>query len=348
MTSWSEAVDAPWLERGVAEVPDASGQEVDFGDSAEGAGAFSRWRARLARTRAALAGELSATVGIGSAASWERIEELLIAADLGAAQTAKLVGELELENSAAAPPGDIEQQLATRLAALARSAGPPTLELTTTPGVVLIVGVNGTGKTTTAAKLAYRLSQLGATPVLGAGDTFRAAGGEQLELWANRSGIEVVGGRTGSDPAAVAFDAVHAAAKHERGVAVIDTAGRIHTRANLMDELAKIRRVIEKQVEGAPAEVLLTIDAGTGQNGLRQAEEFRGAAGITGVVLTKLDGSARGGAALSVADRLGVPLKLVGVGEQIGDLAPFDADNFARALVSGEGGGGSASGSADH
>jgi fused signal recognition particle receptor len=196
------------------------------------------------------------------------------------------------------------------------------------------VGVNGTGKTTTIGKLAWHLQkELGLSVLLGAADTYRAAAVDQLSIWAERAGCEIVRAEQGSDPGAVAYDAVAAAEARGRDVVIIDTAGRLHTQSNLMEELTKVRRVIEKKLPGAPHETLLTIDATTGQNGLRQALLFREAVDVTGIALTKLDGTAKGGIALAIAQELGVPVKLIGVGEGIEDLRPFDADDFARAIV---------------
>ena len=202
------------------------------------------------------------------------------------------------------------------------------------PTVVLVVGVNGTGKTTTIGKLARKLDEHGRSVLVGAADTFRAAAEEQLEIWAERAGADFVGGSRGADPAAVAFDAVEAGRARGRDVVIVDTAGRLHTQGNLMDELAKVRRVIAGRLEGAPHETLLVVDATTGQNGLQQARLFAEAAGVTGVALTKLDGSAKGGVAVAIAHELGIPVKLVGVGEGVDDLRPFDARDYARALLS--------------
>ena len=200
---------------------------------------------------------------------------------------------------------------------------------------MLVVGVNGTGKTTTIGKLAQKLREHRRSVLLGAADTFRAAAEEQLEIWAQRAGADFVGGQRGSDPAAVAFDAVAAAEARGHDVVVVDTAGRLHTQANLMQELAKVRRVIGQKLDGAPHETLLVVDATTGQNGLVQARLFGEAVDITGVALTKLDGSAKGGVAIAIANELGLPVKLVGVGETLDDLRPFDPHDFARALIAG-------------
>ena len=212
---------------------------------------------------------------------------------------------------------------------------PPTLALESKPSVVLVVGVNGTGKTTTIGKLASRLSEHGHSVIMAAADTFRAAAEEQLEIWAQRAGADFVGSERGGDPAAVAYDAIEAATARGRDIVIVDTAGRLHTQTNLMEELAKIRRVIERRLAGAPHETLLAIDATTGQNGLQQARLFAEAVDVSGVALTKLDGSAKGGVALAIAHELGLPVKLVGVGEGLDDLRPFDPGDFARALVSG-------------
>ena len=202
--------------------------------------------------------------------------------------------------------------------------------------MILVVGVNGTGKTTTIGKLAWHLRHtLGQKVVVGAADTFRAAAVEQLERWAERADVELVKGPEGSDPGAVAFDAVARGRERGADVVIVDTAGRLHTQHNLMEELTKVRRVITKQMPDAPHETLMTVDATTGQNGVRQAKLFGEAVGVTGIVLTKLDGTAKGGIALAIASELGIPVKLIGIGEQLEDLRPFDADDFARALLSG-------------
>jgi fused signal recognition particle receptor len=201
--------------------------------------------------------------------------------------------------------------------------------------VILAVGVNGTGKTTTIGKLAWHLrNELGRSVVLGAADTFRAAAVEQLEEWAQRAGCDLVKGEPGADPGSVAYDTISAARARGADVVIIDTAGRLHTKDDLMAELAKVRRVIAKQLPEAPHETLLTVDATTGQNGLRQAQLFREAVEVDGIVLTKLDGTAKGGIALAIAQELGIPVKLIGTGERLEDLDPFDADAFARALLS--------------
>jgi fused signal recognition particle receptor len=214
---------------------------------------------------------------------------------------------------------------------------PATLAVNEHPSVVLVVGVNGTGKTTTIGKLAHRLSTHGRSVLVGAADTFRAAADEQLEIWAERAGADFVGSTKGADPAAVAFDAIAAAQSRGRDVVLVDTAGRLHTQTNLMDELRKVRRVVADRLDGAPHETLLVLDATTGQNGLHQARLFGEAVDVTGVVLTKLDGTAKGGIVLPIAVELGLPVKLIGVGETLEDLQPFDPADFARALVGSDG-----------
>ena len=302
-------------------------------EAEEGGRFFSRLRDSLSKSRRALTGELAAAAAFdpGNEADWERLEEALIAGDVGVQATAELVRRLEARGELP----DLNAALTEEVAEL--FGEPPVLQVAHQPAVILVVGVNGTGKTTTIGKLAHRLSRHGRSVLIAAADTFRAAADEQLEIWAERAGADFVGSTKGSDPAAVAFDGVAAAQSRGRDVVLVDTAGRLHTQTNLMDELRKIRRVIEGRLEGAPHETLLVLDATTGQNGLQQARLFQEAVGVTGVVLTKLDGSAKGGIVLPVAVELGLPVKLVGVGEALEDLQPFDPADFARALVGGDG-----------
>jgi fused signal recognition particle receptor len=297
---------------------------------ADRAGLFSRLRDSLSKSRRALTAELAAaTFDPGDDAAWERLEEALIRADVGVPATAALVQRLEARGDLS----DLGEALAEEIAALLGDPG--TLNVSADPSVLLVVGVNGTGKTTTIGKLAERLRQHGHTIVLAAADTFRAAAEEQLEIWAQRSNAEFVGAERGADPASVAYEAIDRAGGTGADVVIVDTAGRLHTQSNLMQELAKVRRVIESKLEGAPHETLLVVDATTGQNGLQQARLFGEAVGVTGVALTKLDGSAKGGIAVAIAHELGLPVKLIGVGETLADLRPFDPDDFARALVAG-------------
>jgi len=299
--------------------------------SDEGQGFFSRLRDSLGKSRRALTEEISvAAFDPGDSASWERLEEALIAADVGVPATAELVQRLEARGEATELAPALQEEIARLLGAPAR------LEVAARPAVILVVGVNGTGKTTTIGKLAAKLSEHGRSVLVAAADTFRAAAEEQLEIWAQRANADFVGSERGGDPAAVAFDAIAAAESRGRDVVVVDTAGRLHTQANLMEELTKVRRVIGQRLEGAPHETLLVIDATTGQNGLQQARLFSQAVEVTGIALTKLDGSAKGGIAIAIAHELGLPVKLIGIGESLDDLRPFDPDDFARALVGGD------------
>jgi fused signal recognition particle receptor len=299
-------------------------------------GMFRRLRENLRNTRQALTSEIQATLFEDlSDATWERLEEALIYADVGARTTAQVVEQLEREATSGELSGGeaLTERLTALLADIART-GEDHIELLAHPTVILVAGVNGTGKTTTVGKLAWHLrKELGRSVVLAAADTFRAAGVEQLELWAERAGVQFVKGPPGADPGAVAYDAIAAARRDGADVVIIDTAGRLHTQDDLMAELAKVRRVIAKQIPEAPHETLLIVDATTGQNGLRQARLFSEAVSVTGLVLTKLDGTAKGGIALAIAHELGIPVKLIGIGERLEDLRPFDASEFARALV---------------
>jgi len=295
---------------------------------AQRGGLFSRLRDSLSKSRTALTAELaSAAFDPGDDAAWERLEEALIHADVGVRTTAELIRRLEARPDLA----DLNAALAEEIAALLGDPG--TLSVQANPSVFLVVGVNGTGKTTTIGKLASRLHQHGHSVVLGAADTFRAAAEEQLEIWAERADAAFVGGERGADPASVAYDAIETATRDARDVVIVDTAGRLHTQANLMQELSKVRRVIQEKLAGAPHETLLVVDATTGQNGVQQARLFGEAVGVTGVALTKLDGSAKGGIAVAIAYELGLPVKLIGVGETLEDLRPFDPEDFARALL---------------
>jgi fused signal recognition particle receptor len=326
-----------WADLLITDGAAGSADESHSGEGKEGRrGLLRRLRDNLSKTRQALGSEIQATLfSKFDEHTWERLEEALIMADVGARTTASVVEALETE----ATEGGLTsgQALSNRLIELladsARSEN-DRIDIRAKPTVILAVGVNGTGKTTTIGKLAWHLQkELGVSVLLGAADTFRAAATEQLEGWAQRAGCEIVTGPEGSDPGSVAFEAVAQARSKDIDVVIVDTAGRLHTQDDLMDELAKVRRVIARQLEGAPHETLLTVDATTGQNGLRQAQMFAQSAGVSGIVLTKLDGTARGGIALAIARELGLPVKLIGIGEQLEDLRPFDPDDFARALI---------------
>ncbi len=299
-------------------------------------GLLRRLRENLSKTRQALSGEIQATLfGTLDEETWERLEEALIMADVGAATTASVVQTLEAEATEGKLSGGeaLSERLIELLAETAR-VGEQQIDIRAHPTVILAVGVNGTGKTTTVGKLAWHLRrEMGCSVLLAAADTFRAAATEQLEGWAQRAECEIVTGPEGSDPGAVAFDAIARARSENVDVVLIDTAGRLHTQDDLMAELTKVRRVIERQLEGAPHETLLTVDSTTGQNGLRQARMFAEAVQVSGIVMTKLDGTARGGIALAIAKELGLPVKLIGVGESLEDLRPFDAEEYARALL---------------
>jgi fused signal recognition particle receptor len=300
-------------------------------------GFFRRLRENMAKTRTALAAEVQATLFENlDEETWERLEEALIMADVGAKTTADVVTKLETEAESGAIEGGeaLTRRLSELLAGIAR-VGDEHIDLRPDPTVILMVGVNGTGKTTTLGKLAYHLkNELGLNIMLGAADTFRAAAVEQLEGWADRADVPIITPvKEGQDPGSVAFDAVFHGKRIGADVILIDTAGRLHTQDQLMAELTKIRRVIDKQLPGAPHETLLTVDSTTGQNGLRQAKLFADAVQVDGIVLTKLDGTAKGGIALAIAAELGIPVKLIGIGESVDDLRPFDADDFAQALL---------------
>jgi fused signal recognition particle receptor len=295
-------------------------------------------RDRMAKARSAFAGAFAGVLGRTGITqdTWDELEEALLRADVGVGVTDALLADLKakVKQGAISDPGqlldalqaDMAEQLAGAERALSFEPGDPG-----SPNVWMFVGVNGVGKTTTIGKLAHQQTEAGRTVLLAAGDTFRAAAAEQLSLWADRSGVEFVRGAEGSDPSAVIFDGVERASARGLDLVLADTAGRLHTKTNLMDELRKVRRVAEKGA-GRVTETLLVIDATTGQNGLAQAREFGEATQVTGVVLTKLDGSAKGGIVFAIETELGIPVKLVGIGEGIGDLVTFDADEFVAAL----------------
>jgi len=258
----------------------------------------------------------------------DALEELLISADVGVAATGRIIAAVK----ARARNGQSLRDLVKQEIRDVFAAVDAPVAVAHHPKVTLIVGVNGTGKTTTVGKLANRLKSEGARPLICAADTFRAAAVEQLEIWAARAGVEMVRAREGADPAAVVFDAISSGKAKGRDPILVDTAGRLHTRVNLMNELEKIRRIAAREVPGAPQEVLLVIDATVGQNGVVQAREFMGAAGVNGIVLTKLDGTAKGGVAVAIANDLKLPIRYVGVGEAIDDLVPFSADEYVDGL----------------
>jgi fused signal recognition particle receptor len=302
-----------------------------------------RFRERLGRSRAALSRGMAGLLARGADddEAWEELEEALLSADVGVATSTELVERLRTRARAERASGPelrelLRAELRDAVGAADRSLALDLLEDHQRPGIVLVVGVNGTGKTTTVGKLALALAEEGKQPVLAAADTFRAAATEQLAIWGDRVGAPVVRHQQGADPAAVAFDGLASARARGADVLLVDTAGRLHTKTNLMEELRKLRRVLERE-GGQVREVLLVLDATTGQNGLAQARQFTDAVGVTGVVLTKLDGTAKGGIVIAVQRDLGIPVKLVGLGEGPHDLAPFDPDAFVDALLSDDG-----------
>ena len=327
-----ESVEAPPVkpdgeDAAVGEVVEPPSEEDTVGSW------FGRLRRGMRRSRESFVGQLNAAVAEFRDAEdeefWERIEEILITSDVGVSTTARLVAELEQEAlerniTSGKELRELMVEHATRML-----DKPIELDVSHEPTVILMVGVNGTGKTTNIGKLVHFLP---GKVMLAAGDTFRAAAIEQLQTWGERTGARVISSERGADSASVAHEAVEEAKRDGTDVLLIDTAGRLHTKVNLMGELDKVRRVIARQMPGAPHEVLMTVDATTGQNGLRQAKLFHEVAGVTGIILTKLDGTAKGGIALAIANEVGVPIKLISVGEQVGDLHPFEAREFVEAL----------------
>lgn len=267
---------------------------------------------------------------------FEELEETLILCDIGVQTSTRICDLLRqrIKETGEKDPANIKAMMKQII--LDMLAGENELHIATKPSVILVIGVNGVGKTTTIGKLAAHLKSQGKKVLLGAADTFRAAAIEQLAVWADRAGTELIRHSEGADPAAVVYDAINAGKARGADVIICDTAGRLHNKKNLMDELAKISRIIDREAEGCDKEVLLVLDATTGQNGVNQAREFKEAAGITGIVLTKLDGTAKGGIVIAIKNDIGLPVKFIGVGEQLDDLQPFDANDFVNALFDGE------------
>ena len=293
----------------------------------------------LEKSRRNLAEKLGGLIRGSSALDddfFEELEATLILSDAGSAVASRLIesARLAARQGNLQNPAEILPVLEQEIAALMAADGPEVLPITVTPHVILVVGVNGSGKTTSIGKLAYHYIEQGKNVLLAAGDTFRAAAGEQLTLWAQRTGADIVCHGEGADPAAVVYDSLAAAKARKTDVLIIDTAGRLHTKTNLMEELKKIRRVIQREFPAAPQETLLVLDAVTGQNALHQAKVFNEVTELTGVILTKLEGTAKGGFAISIKSELGVPVRWIGLGEKKEDFAPFDAKAFAQALLS--------------
>ncbi len=305
---------------------------------------FDKLSQGLKKTRDSLFGQVASVFQRGrelSEEDFETLEAALLRADVGPSTTDKILEGVRARLADRTFEGDAQEALRSEIESVLMGGGkpslPPSREQSRTPNgspyVILVIGANGTGKTTTIAKLADRFKRAGDSVLLVACDTFRAAAADQLEIWAERAGVEILKQKPGADPAAVAFDGMARAKSRGAKRVLVDTAGRLHVKVDLMEEVKKILRVIEQQIPGAPQEVLLVLDATTGQNGLNQAREFDKALGVTGLVLTKLDGSAKGGVALSIADTMRLPIRWIGVGEAIEDLMPFNASDFARALT---------------
>lgn len=298
-------------------------------------GFFNKIKEGLKKTRDAVIGQIDSMLKSFTKIDdelFEELEELLVMGDVGVPTAEKICEELKkrVKKEGIKNPNEIHRLLEETVSDMLR--GGEELDLSTTPSIILVIGVNGVGKTTTIGKLANHLTKQGKKVILAAGDTFRAAAIEQLEIWADRSHCEIIKQNEGSDPAAVIYDAISAAKARHADVIICDTAGRLHNKKHLMDELAKINRIIDRELPDAAKEKLLVLDATTGQNAVNQAEQFSLATGITGIVLTKLDGTAKGGVVLAIKEGLGIPVKYIGVGEQIDDLQPFEAEDFARAL----------------
>lgn len=298
-------------------------------------GFFQKIKDGLKKTRDSIVGQIDSMLKSFTKIDeelFEELEELLVMGDVGVPTAEKICEELRerVKQNGVTDPNEIHTLLEDIISEML--SGGEELNISTKPSIILVIGVNGVGKTTTIGKLANQLRNDGKKVLLAAADTFRAAAIDQLQIWAERSGCDIVKQNEGSDPAAVVFDAISAAKSRNADVIICDTAGRLHNKKHLMDELAKINRVIDRELPDADKEALLVLDATTGQNAVNQAEQFKLATGITGIVLTKLDGTAKGGVVLAIKQGLDVPVKFIGVGEQIDDLQPFDAKSFAKAL----------------
>ncbi|MBQ4096571.1 MAG: signal recognition particle-docking protein FtsY [Clostridia bacterium] len=299
-------------------------------------GFFDKLKAGLTKTKNAVFGQLNEVVKSFRKVDedlLEELEEIMICADMGMSTTEKIIDELRdrIKSENIKDADDVKAALGEILVSLVGEG--EGLNLTTSPSVILVIGVNGVGKTTSIGKIANNLKKQGKHVIVAAADTFRAAAIEQLAVWCDRAGVELIRQNEGSDPASVVYDAIAAANKRKADVLIVDTAGRLHNKSNLMDELAKINRIINRELPDAARETLLVLDSTTGQNAVMQAKKFKEAAEITGLVLTKLDGTAKGGAVFSIKDEIDIPVKFIGVGEQIDDMQEFDAKMFVEALM---------------
>ena len=326
-----EAAPAP---EAPAPAPEPEPQAEEVPETKEGL--FSRLRKGLSKTHTGFLGKLGKVISNREINDdlWDEFEETLIMADLGMGTTMKLREKVQerLKKNSLADSGAITDALKEEILTILKSAEAKPLSISEKPFVIMIAGVNGVGKTTSIGKLASRLKKENRDVMVAAGDTFRAAATEQLEVWSKRVGTDFIKGHSGADPSSVAFDAVKAAAAHGTDVLIIDTAGRLHTKGNLMDEIKKMKRVISREMESAPHETFLVLDATTGQNAVQQAKMFNDALGVTGIVLTKLDGTAKGGVIIAIADELNIPVRFIGIGEALGDLREFKAEEFVEAL----------------
>lgn len=298
-------------------------------------GFFEKLKNGLSKTKTAIVGKIDSLFKKFRKVDeelFDELEELLICADIGVETTEEILDELRenVKENKIREPEDVKAALMEMLREMIGEHEP--LNLSTKPSVILVIGVNGVGKTTSIGKISAELKSQGKKVVVAAADTFRAAAAEQLTVWCERAGVDIVKQAAGADPASVVFDAINSAKSKKADVLIIDTAGRLHNKKNLMDELAKIDRVINRELEGCSKETLLVLDATTGQNAVMQAKEFKEASRITGLILTKLDGTAKGGIVLSIKKELGIPVKFIGVGEKIDDMKPFNAEDFAQAL----------------
>lgn len=315
--------------------PHTNDQKTDQAASEKPSGFFKRLKSGLSKTRKLLSTDINELFAGNRKIDdelLEELEELLITSDIGVQTTMDLIQSISIKSSEISGPDQLKNILREKILALLNGTMKPSQEIVDKPHVIMVIGVNGVGKTTTIGKLAARFSSSGKKVIIAAADTFRAAAIEQLMIWADRAGVEIIKHKEMSDPAAVAYDGIQAAVARDADIVLVDTAGRLHTRKNLMEELKKIKRTISKKLPGAPHEILLILDATTGQNALSQAELFNDALDVTGIALTKLDGTAKGGIVVSICNALEIPLNYIGIGEKIEDLQEFDPIEFVDAL----------------